>query len=154
MYLHSSRAESWFLIALLYVLLIFKSAKEIVFLVSDPRPGVPSSGLNPLLPVKIPQALDIPLLFWSWPDCFSSLPTRLCVNVSLHLDSMSLSASLQFVFSENYSTCKYIFDLFMGGGSGELHFLLLCHLDLFVKFFLTRFNNNKTLFFDSPLLTM
>ena len=65
MYLHSSRAESWFLIALLYVLLIFKSAKEIVFLVSDPRPGVPSSGLNPLLPVKIPQALDIPLLFWS-----------------------------------------------------------------------------------------
>ena len=40
----------------------------------------------------------------------------------------SLSASFQLVFSENFSTCRYIFNVFMGGG--KFCILLLCHRDL------------------------
>ena len=39
----------------------------------------------------------------------------------------SLSASFQLFFSETCSTCKCIFDVFVGGG--ELHVFLLCHLE-------------------------
>ena len=35
------------------------------------------------------------------------------------------------VFHENCSTCRCIFDVFVEGG--ELHILLLCHLDLFTQ---------------------
>ena len=38
------------------------------------------------------------------------------------------SAIFQLVFSENSSTCKRNFDVFLRGG--EFHVLLLCHLDL------------------------
>ena len=34
--------------------------------------------------------------------------------------------SFQLVFSESCSTCRYIFDVLIGGG--ELHVFLLCHL--------------------------
>ena len=39
----------------------------------------------------------------------------------------SPSASFQLVFSENYSSCRFIFDVFVG--RGELYVLLFCHLD-------------------------
>lgn len=40
----------------------------------------------------------------------------------------SSSVSSQFIFSENCSTCLYIFDVFVGGD--ELHILIVHHLDL------------------------
>lgn len=40
----------------------------------------------------------------------------------------SLSAGLLFVSSENFSTGRCVFDLFLGGD--EFHVLLLCHLNL------------------------
>ena len=41
-------------------------------------------------------------------------------------------SNFQLVFIENCSTCKCIFDVFMG--EGEFHVLLLCHLDWFLLF--------------------
>ena len=54
------------------------------------------------------------------PDSVWTFPTALVV-----LESFCQSPV---VFSENCSTCRGIFDVFMGGG--ECH-VLLCHLDLF-----------------------
>ena len=39
------------------------------------------------------------------------------------------SATFQLVFQENCSTCRCIFYVFVGAGSGELYVPLLCHLD-------------------------
>ena len=44
------------------------------------------------------------------------------------LGSVSLSTRLQFVFSENSSTCRCIFDMFVRGD--DLSILLGCHHDL------------------------
>ena len=59
-----------------------------------------------LCPVLGVQVLTLSLLFpFYLTQCGSFLQPWLC---------KSLSASLQFVFSENYSTCRCIFDVLMG----------------------------------------
>ena len=54
--------------------------------------------------------------------------TGFCVILIYSLGSVSLSTRLQFVFSENCSTCRCIFDMFVRGG--DLSILLWCHHDL------------------------
>lgn len=62
---------------------------------------------------------------------------ELMASVSfLHMDlsyslgcAGSLSPNLQLVFSENFSTCRCVFDIFLGV-RGDFYVLLLCHLDL------------------------
>ena len=49
------------------------------------------------------------------------------------------SASFKLCFTENYSTCRWISDVFIG--NSELHILLLCHLDLSQNTFHGRSNN-------------
>ena len=64
------------------------------------------------------------------PNLITSLPF-LVDSVCLILTALvvkHLLDSLQFVFSENCSICRYIFDVLMG--VCELCILLLCHLDL------------------------
>ena len=63
----------------------------------------------------------------SQPDCFSSLPEQLHVDLCLQpWLSKSLPASLQLVFKEICSTCRCIFYMFMGGS--KLSIILLCNL--------------------------
>ena len=57
----------------------------------------------------------------------SFLPNYMWIILTVLFVQQSFS-NFQLVFSENFSTCKCIFDVFMG--EGELHILLLCHLSL------------------------
>ena len=57
----------------------------------------------------------------SWLDGFSSSPTQLHVHLSYSLGNRN-SDSFQLVFSGNFSVCRCIFDVFVGGG--ELQVLL------------------------------
>ena len=82
----------------------------LIFLVLDTRYGVPN------------------IFFWgfslgwrSQSDCFSSLPTWFCMDLSYSLGCTSL-------FCEDCSTCRCISDMFMV--VGELHILLLHLLSL------------------------
>ena len=82
----------------------------LIFLVLDTRDGVPN------------------IFFWgfslgwrSQSDCFSSLPTWFCMDLSYSLGCTSL-------FREDCSTCRCISDMFMV--VGELHILLLHLLSL------------------------
>ena len=68
---------------------------------------------------------------------FSSYPVT-CVSFLQHLLYRSPSASFYLVFHTSCTTCRCIFDVFVRGG--ELHILLLCHLDL----------PHKGLFLDFP----
>lgn len=74
-----------------------------------------------------------PGLHRSWPDHFSSLSTWFCSGLSYSIANLqlvfSLFANLQLVFSENCSTGRCIFDVFVGGD--EFHILLLYHLNLY-----------------------
>lgn len=54
-------------------------------------------------------------------------PSWLYDDLSYNFGFMRYSASIQQVFCENCSTCRCIFDVFVGGS--ELHILLLCHLN-------------------------
>ena len=64
-------------------------------------------------------------LLLSQPNPFSSFPTQFHMVPSLNPWSyLCLSASLQLVFGENFSKCRCIFDVSVGGV-----FLLLYHLN-------------------------
>ena len=101
--------------------LVFTVAKEVIFPVSDSRPQCPKCGLNCLVPMEViyPCHTPAPPLLCSLPghrsqpDCFSSLPTWFCVDVSQPWLYKSLSASLQLVSRENFSICCCIFDVLM-----------------------------------------
>ena len=67
--------------------------------------------------------LSLPPLGYRSQSTHCSSSTWLCMYLLYSLDCMSLSASLQFIFSENCSSCKCMFDTFMHGN--DLHFLLL-----------------------------
>ena len=67
--------------------------------------------------------LSLPPLGYRSQSTHCSSSTWLCMYLLYSLDCMSLSASLQFIFSENCSSCKCMFDTFMH--SNDLHFLLL-----------------------------
>ena len=67
---------------------------------------------------------------------FSFCPTWLRGDLSCSFGFMRFSLSVQQVFCENFSTCRYVFDVFVGGG--ELSVLLFCHLAaLFLTFWET-----------------
>lgn len=74
--------------------------------------------------------LCLPLL-GTRPNVISSLPIKLHVLCALVVEE---SASIQFIFRENHSTYRYIFDVFVEGS--KLRILLLWHLDLLL------FNSN------------
>ena len=74
-----------------------------------------------LCPLLAAQFLTWLLLFPSYSTPCGSFFTAIVIEESF--------ATLQFVFSENCSTWRCIFDVFIG--EGELNILLLCHLDLF-----------------------
>lgn len=65
------------------------------------------------------------------PNVISSLPIKLHVLRALVVEE---STSIQFIFRENHSTYRYIFDVFVEGS--KLRILLLWHLDLLL------FNSN------------
>jgi len=58
--------------------------------------------------------------FWKSSERINYLPTWFCVALSYILDYMSLSARVQFIFSENCFTCRCILDVFIGGGLNGL----------------------------------
>ena len=94
-------------------------------------PGFPILGSNYSLPREDPYLSNpFPLNPFPGhmylPDNFSFLPTQF--HFLYPYLYRSCSTSLQLVFSENSSTCKCIFDVFVGGG--EFYILLLCRLDL------------------------
>ena len=63
----------------------------------------------------------------SWPITFFSSYPITCIPFLQPCLYRSPSACFQLAFSENYSTRRCIFDVFVGGG--ELQVLLLHHLD-------------------------
>lgn len=89
----------------------------LLFLVLNLGLGGASMWLEPLSPLEGSLSLwHSPILLchlWgSWLDCFSSLPTRLGIDLSYSLGcKKSLSVSLQVVSSELCSTCRCIFDV-------------------------------------------
>ena len=86
----------------------------------DLRTGVPRLWLRCSLPGQVPtQEHEF------WFRCFSSLHYMCMFQPGLYRSS---SASFWLIFSENCSTCRCIFDVFMEGD--EFHILLLCHLGL------------------------
>ena len=86
---------------------------------SLPRAGFRWYNL-PLLPHPLPGAVVLTLLLF-----FPSYPV---MSGSSFQPWLCRSASFRLVFSENCSPRRWIFDVFVGGG--ELHILLLPHLDL------------------------
>ena len=74
----------------------------------------------PLSPLPGTQGPTLLLFFPSYPITCTSLLQSVLYR--------SPSAIFQLVFNEDCSTCKYIFDVFLG--VGELHIVLLHHLDL------------------------
>ena len=72
------------------------------------------------VPLPGAQVLTWQLLFLSYPVT--------CGSFLQPCWPRSLFASLWFFFSENSSICRWIFNVFVGGG--ELHLLLLCQLNL------------------------
>ena len=134
--------------------------KGLTFLVLNPRDREPSNWFQLVIPREGPLSLcalsssapslrrgrQLPLGLCALPSlrplsegagsCTDSLPFP-CSSVSrasfFHLWLWkSLNASLQFVFSENCSTRRYIFDVLVEGS--ELCILLLCRLDPPLKF--------------------
>ena len=63
----------------------------------------------------------------SWHDAFTFLSYLVIWRSFLQLWCYRSSAGLQLVFHKNCSTCRCIFDVFVG--RGELHILLFCGLD-------------------------
>ena len=90
---------------------------------SQPAKGVPRAREPFLFHSSVPGA-PVPSQFLF---CLFH-PTQLHGDLSCSFDYMRSSASFQLVFCENCSTCRCIFDVFVG--EGELRVLLLCHLDL------------------------
>lgn len=72
------------------------------------------------VPLPGTQVLTWQLLFLSYPVT--------CGSFLQPCWPRSLFASLWFFFSENSSICRWIFNVFVGGGA--LHLLLLCQLNL------------------------
>ena len=113
---------------------ISQQERGLVSSVQDPQTGMPRLWVD-LFP---PQGegphvwtfcfLQIPPKGAS-PDLMPSFPSYLIIWRSfLQLWLHKRSARFQLVFCENCSTCRCIFDVFVGGG--EHHALLLHHLDL------------------------
>ena len=95
--------------------------------VLDPRAGVHNIWFTPLTLQGGSLSLCNPLFFsvpsqWlrSQTYRFSSLSIRLCVDFSYGIGCMSLSASLQFVFSEDCSTCIFAPGVFLMCSWGKL----------------------------------
>ena len=91
-------------------------------------PDIPTSesasqceGTFPLS--QLPPRAQVPPQF----HFFFFPPTQLCGDLFCNFGFMRFSASIQQVFWENCSTCKCIFDVFVGGG--ELPIFLFHHLD-------------------------
>ena len=80
-----------------------------------------SQGSPLLSPLPGAQVPTLSPLFPSYPILYGSFLQPWLYR--------SLSATLQLVFSENFSTCRCIFEVFME--VGESYVLLLQHLDLF-----------------------
>lgn len=111
-----------------------KGTHLLVFAVSDQRTGAPSVSLKSL-------TLRADLIFvWVFPRAAQVLTwsllflsTWFCSGLSYSIANLqlvfSLFANLQLVFSENCSTGRCIFDVFVGGD--EFHILLLYHLNLY-----------------------
>ena len=100
-----------------------------------PGQGCPVCDLNHSLPregvhlCNLPFPLSESTLWGTGPNLIASLLFLIpCGSFFQPWLYRNLSASFQLVCSENYSTCRCIFDLFMGGG--EFHVLLLHHLHL------------------------
>ena len=109
--------------------------KGLTFLVLNPRDREPSNWFQLVIPQEGPLGLcalpSLRPLSEGAGSCTDLLPFP-CSSVSrasfFHLWLWkSLNASLQFVFSENCSTRRYIFDVLVEGS--ELCILLLCRLD-------------------------
>ena len=136
---HSSWAESRFLTAFLLISLVFSPSKGTVFPVSDSRVEVPNTWLKLLTSLwGSPSLCNPPPLLWRLPG--AQVPTWSLLFPSYVIPPgsfsqfwlyKSLSASLHFIFSENFSTCRCIFDVFIGGS--ELHGLLFHGLDVLSK---------------------
>ena len=93
-----------------------------------PGLGCPTCGLKNSLPGRISTHV-ISLVLWapsqgyrSWPDGVSSFPTQFRLSYSLCCMGVFLLVS-----SENCSTCRCVFDVYMVWG--EFHIPLLHHLD-------------------------
>ena len=120
--------------ALLLVPLVLKPLRGRVFLMLHPRTGVLHIRFEVLIAHGGSLNHVIPLFFCvlslgcrSQPEPFSSLLYLiLCGSFLQPWLYKSFSASLQFVFSENYSICRCVFDMFMGWwgvSSASLHHL-------------------------------
>lgn len=117
---HSSGAESRLPTALILVSSAFQSGKGAHFSFVELQPRAPNMWLEPL---NFRDSLCPCISFSS-----ESPPRdpRLLLFISyliLYVASYSRSDSLQLVSSENCSTCRCIFNMFMEGG--DLHILLL-----------------------------
>ena len=73
----------------------------------------------PLSPLLVAQVLTQPLFFHSY--------SIMCLSFLQPWLYRSHSSSFQLIFSENFSACRCIFDVFLAGS--ELQILLFCHLD-------------------------
>ena len=117
------------------------NSRDSFFHCQIPRLGYPTSGSNLLLPREVLLTCDIPLFFCvsSWghrfqSDHIHSLRTQLNADPFLWLLlEKSLSASLQFIFDENFSACRCISDVFIA--RHEFNVFLFCHLYLLQMLF-------------------
>ena len=142
--------------AFLFVPLVHQAAKEgLSPLQRTPELWFPACGSTCLLPrVSVhPHYFPLPLRSFLGAEVsaqcfFPSYPTTW--ESFLQPWSYSCSSSFQFVFSENFSTCRCIFHVLLG--VGELHILLLhlfnppfqCNIwNQYKKLFLTQKLNTK-----------
>ena len=128
----SSGAEFRLLTAPLLVPVVLQPAKGALLPCIGPQDWGAQSGSHFSLPRAgvCPRILPVPLGpsqgQRSQPNCFSFLHTWLHVYLSYSLGCIGVLCQLV-VFSENCSTYRCIFDVFMSGG--ECHILLLHHFD-------------------------